>query len=84
MRFTVTLPNCMHAAALTQPWEHHLSGRGIAAVAKRAEELGYSMVFCPSVRGTSSSMTPTRNMGKVAAADQPCNMLAERGVTDTW
>jgi probable F420-dependent oxidoreductase len=47
MRFTVYLPNCMHVAAITQPWEHALSGRDIAAVAQRAEELGYSMVFLP-------------------------------------
>jgi probable F420-dependent oxidoreductase len=47
MRFTVNLPNCMHVAALTQPWEHDLSGRNIAAVAQRAEELGYSMVCLP-------------------------------------
>jgi probable F420-dependent oxidoreductase len=47
MQFTVYLPNCMHVAAMTQPWEHGLSGRDIAGVAKRAEELGYSMVFLP-------------------------------------
>jgi probable F420-dependent oxidoreductase len=37
----------MHVAAITQPWEHALSGRDIAGVAQRAEELGYSMVFLP-------------------------------------
>jgi probable F420-dependent oxidoreductase len=47
MRFTVYLPNCMDIAAITQPWERDLSGRDIAGVAKRAEELGYSMVFLP-------------------------------------
>lgn len=47
MRFTVYLPNCMHVAAVTQPWEHTLGGRDIASVAHRAEELGYSMVFLP-------------------------------------
>jgi probable F420-dependent oxidoreductase len=47
MRFTVYLPNCMKVAALTQPWEHDLSGRDIAGVAQRAEQLGYSMVFLP-------------------------------------
>ena len=36
MRFTVYLPNCMHIAALTQPWEHQLSGRDIATVARSA------------------------------------------------
>ena len=47
MRFTVYLPNCMHVAAITQPWEHDLSGRDIARVAQRAEQLGYSMAFLP-------------------------------------
>jgi probable F420-dependent oxidoreductase len=47
MRFTVYLPNCMRVAALTQPWEHDLTGRDIASVAQRAEQLGYSMVFLP-------------------------------------
>lgn len=47
MRFAVYLPNCMHVTAITQPWEHDLSGRGIADVASRAEQLGYSMVFLP-------------------------------------
>jgi probable F420-dependent oxidoreductase len=47
MRFTVYLPNCMNVAAVTQPWEHELDGRGIAGVAQRAEQLGYSMVFLP-------------------------------------
>jgi probable F420-dependent oxidoreductase len=47
MRFTVYLPNCMDVAAITQPWERDLSGRDIAGVAKRAEELGYSMAFLP-------------------------------------
>jgi probable F420-dependent oxidoreductase len=47
MKFTVYLPNCMNVAAITQPWEHDLSGRDIARVAQRAEQLGYSMVFLP-------------------------------------
>ena len=47
MRFTVYLPNCMHVAAITQPWEHDLTGRDIARVAQRAEQLGYSMAFLP-------------------------------------
>lgn len=47
MRFTVYLPNCMHVAAITQPWEHALNGRAIADVAQRAEQLGYSTVFLP-------------------------------------
>ena len=47
MRFAVALPNCMHVAAITQPWEQEISGRGIAEVAQTAEHLGYSMVFLP-------------------------------------
>jgi len=47
MRFAVNLPNCMRIAAITQPWEEELSGRGIAEVAQSAERLGYSMVFLP-------------------------------------
>ncbi|MCV7057483.1 TIGR03619 family F420-dependent LLM class oxidoreductase [Mycolicibacterium gilvum] len=47
MRFTVYLPNCMHVAAVTQPWEYELGGQDIVSVARRAEELGYSMVFLP-------------------------------------
>jgi len=47
MRFTVYLPNCMDVAAITQPWERDLSGRDIAGVAKRAEDLGFSMAFLP-------------------------------------
>jgi probable F420-dependent oxidoreductase len=57
MRFTVYLPNCMHVAAITQPWEHHLDGRAIAGVAQRAEQLGYSMVFLPE-----HFLTPTSHL----------------------
>jgi probable F420-dependent oxidoreductase len=58
MRFAVNLPNCMHVAAITQPWEHGLSGRDIAGVAQRAEQLGYSMVFLPE-----HFITPTAHVG---------------------
>ena len=34
-------------AAVTQPWEHQLTGSDIGRVAQRAEQLGYSMVFLP-------------------------------------
>jgi probable F420-dependent oxidoreductase len=57
MRFTVYLPNCMNVAAVTQPWEHNLSGRDIANVARRAEELGYSMVLLPE-----HFLTPTSHV----------------------
>lgn len=57
MRFAVYLPNCMHVSAITQPWEHDLTGRDIAGVAKRAEELGFSMVFLPE-----HYLTPTNHV----------------------
>src|ERR1700727_2760068 len=57
MRFTVYLPNCMHVAAITQPWEHQLTGADIARVAQRAEQLGYSMVFLPE-----HFLTPTDHL----------------------
>src|SRR6201996_6730164 len=57
MRFAVNLPNCMHVPAITQPWEHHLSGVDIARVARQAEHLGYSMVFLPE-----HFLTPTGHL----------------------
>ncbi|MDT5186556.1 MAG: hypothetical protein QOI29_4714, partial [Mycobacterium sp.] len=57
MRFAVYLPNCMHVAAITQPWEHQLTGADIARVAQRAEQLGYSMVFLPE-----HFLTPTSHL----------------------
>ncbi|MDT5238217.1 MAG: hypothetical protein QOD97_415 [Mycobacterium sp.] len=57
MRFTAYLPNCMHIAAITQPWEHDLSGRDIGGVAQRAEQLGYSMVALPE-----HFLTPTSHL----------------------
>lgn len=47
MKFAVYLPHCMHVRALTQPWEHELTGRDIATVARVADELGYSTTFLP-------------------------------------
>src|SRR6201992_1745788 len=55
MRFAVYLPNCMHVAAITQPWEHQLAGASSARVAQHAEQLGYSMVFLPEHFLTPSS-----------------------------
>ncbi|BBU21176.1 TIGR03619 family F420-dependent LLM class oxidoreductase [Mycobacterium xenopi] len=57
MRFAVYLPNCMHVAAITQPWEHKLTGLEIVGVARRAEQLGYSMVFLPE-----HFLTPRRHL----------------------
>ena len=34
MRFTVYLPNAMHVAAITQPWEHDLTGTDIGHAAR--------------------------------------------------
>ena len=57
MRFAVYLPDCMHVAAITQPWEHGLTGQDIALVAKTAERLGYAMVFLPE-----HFLTPTSHL----------------------
>jgi len=57
MRFAVYLPDCMHVAAITQPWEHGLTGQGIALAAQTAERLGYSMVFLPE-----HYLTPTSHL----------------------
>jgi probable F420-dependent oxidoreductase len=47
MRFSVVLPNTIHVAALTQPWECGLAGSDIAYVARTAEKLGFTRVFIP-------------------------------------
>jgi len=47
MRFGVVLPNTIHVAALTQPWECGLAGSDIAYVARTAEKLGFTRVFIP-------------------------------------
>jgi alkanesulfonate monooxygenase SsuD/methylene tetrahydromethanopterin reductase-like flavin-dependent oxidoreductase (luciferase family) len=47
----------MHVAAITQPWEHQLTGADIARVAQHAEQLGYSMVFLPE-----HFLTPTGHL----------------------
>lgn len=57
MRFAVYLPNCMHVAAITQPWERSLTGQDIALTAQTAERLGYSMVFLPE-----HYLTPTSHV----------------------
>jgi probable F420-dependent oxidoreductase len=58
MRFAVYLPNCMHIAAITQPWEPALKGQDLALVAQTAERLGYSTVFLPE-----HYLTPTTHLG---------------------
>lgn len=57
MRFTVYLPNTMQVPAITQSWEHALTGGDIADVARRAEQLGYSRVFLPE-----HFLTPTAHV----------------------
>jgi probable F420-dependent oxidoreductase len=47
MRFHVNLPNCMHVAAITQPWERSMSGGDIIRVAQLADELGYFGTLLP-------------------------------------
>jgi probable F420-dependent oxidoreductase len=57
MRFTVYLPNTMQVAAITQPWEHDLTGTDIAHAARIAEQLSYSQVFLPE-----HFLTPTGHL----------------------
>jgi probable F420-dependent oxidoreductase len=57
MKLSVVLPNCMHIPAVTQPWEHGLTGRDIANVAVEAERLGFSRVFTPE-----HFLTPTEHV----------------------
>jgi probable F420-dependent oxidoreductase len=57
MKFAIYLPNCMQVPAMTQPWEHELTGRDIAEVARTAEELGFSAVMLPE-----HFLTPTSHL----------------------
>jgi alkanesulfonate monooxygenase SsuD/methylene tetrahydromethanopterin reductase-like flavin-dependent oxidoreductase (luciferase family) len=41
MKFDIGLPNSVHVVAMTQPWEHALSGADIVHAARLADELGY-------------------------------------------
>ena len=47
MEFLASLPNCMHLKALTQPWEHDLTGMDLLRVARHAEDVGYFGVILP-------------------------------------
>jgi probable F420-dependent oxidoreductase len=47
----------MHVAAVTQPWEHALTGQDIAHVAQTAERLAFSTVFLPE-----HFLTPTTHL----------------------
>jgi probable F420-dependent oxidoreductase len=41
MKLNVSVPNSMHVAAMTQPWEHALSGDDIGRAMQLADELGF-------------------------------------------
>ena len=41
MRFDISIPNSVHVAAMTQPWESPLNGADILRAASLADELGY-------------------------------------------
>jgi probable F420-dependent oxidoreductase len=42
MKLNVGVPNSMHVAAMTQPWEHALTGDDIGHAIQRADELGFN------------------------------------------
>lgn len=42
MKINISVPNSMHVAAMTQPWEHSLSGSDIASLMAKADELGFN------------------------------------------
>jgi probable F420-dependent oxidoreductase len=41
VRFDISIPNSVHVAAMTQPWEYPLNGADILRAASLADELGY-------------------------------------------
>ena len=41
MKLNIGVPNSMHVAAMTQPWEHSLSGADIARALAVADRLGF-------------------------------------------
>jgi probable F420-dependent oxidoreductase len=57
LKFVVLLPNCMHVSAVTQPWEHSLTGADIALVAQEADALGFWGVALPE-----HYLTPTDHL----------------------
>lgn len=42
MKLNVGVPNSMHVAAMTQPWEHDLSGGDVGELAAAADALGFN------------------------------------------
>jgi probable F420-dependent oxidoreductase len=47
VKFGFRIPHAMELKALTQPWEFNVTGADQAAMAKRAEELGFEMLSIP-------------------------------------
>ena len=47
MKLSFPLPNCMHLAAITQPWEVDLSGADLARLARAADDLGFHAIHVP-------------------------------------
>jgi probable F420-dependent oxidoreductase len=41
MKINFTVPNCMHIEAMTQPWEHALTGKDVIESVRLADELGF-------------------------------------------
>jgi probable F420-dependent oxidoreductase len=41
MKLNIPIPNSMHVAAMTQPWEHALRGEDIASAMALADDLGF-------------------------------------------
>jgi probable F420-dependent oxidoreductase len=44
MKFSFPLPNMMHLAAITQPWELDLTGTDLQRIARVADELGFAAI----------------------------------------
>lgn len=47
MKFLFVMPHAMRLKALTQPWEHQVTGPDQAEMARCAEMLGYDMIAVP-------------------------------------
>jgi probable F420-dependent oxidoreductase len=47
MKLSLPLPNSMHVAGITQPWEHRLGGGELVTIAQTADELGFEAIQVP-------------------------------------
>lgn len=47
MKLAFPIPNMLRLKATAQPWESHVTGADQTRLAKRADELGYDMIFVP-------------------------------------